>query len=401
MRTKLDQELREKEKIRLAKEEADANKRKAKEAKEAEQTKRAANRPLQINFRAADSKRDVTLPRQLCGNPTCGKGWEAGKWLYACPCCKKAYHETHTEYTLFRESNGKEFWSCTPCTEQRERTGSLAQLIGSDLENHRAPDHQEAADDRPANNTHPADREILRDLCKTSEARTKMPDNEAQLHINFVPSTPSAGGDSVNRPRNIIGTCSSEVENSVQKELNFSSGNSTTERVKAPTVTMKEYLVWEAIPKDWKAPMKNGIPQDHPTCGWGKPAYQNWRRKNINLRDTHVAGSAARGPLFRAISTEIKTLIGTHLLLHPEKVSHLWNKWDERLTESQNVAAWCDADPTFSWVYCLDDPTLLQLLDPIFGIERAGTFLTRRFAPDLPRTNPQGEINYHSLEFAQ
>jgi hypothetical protein len=49
----------------------------------------------------------------------------------------------------------------------------------------------------------------------------------------------------------------------------------------------------------------------------------------------------------------------------------------------------------------LDDVLLLQLLDTHFGVEKADSFLSRRFVPELPPTNQQGEINYHSLEFAR
>ena len=164
---------------------------------------------------------------------------------------------------------------------------------------------------------------------------------------------------------------------------------------------MTPYLVWNPIPKEWKAPIKNGVPQDHPTDGWSKTAYTNWRRKNLNLRDTHVAGKKARGPLSRAISAEIKTLVGSHLMLKPDKIAHLSTSWNSSLSESENVAMWLEKDPTFAWVNELDDEKLLQLLDPHFGVEKADSFLSRRFVPELPPCNPQGEINYHSLEFSR
>jgi hypothetical protein len=399
LRAKFKQDLQEKERVRLAKEEAEANKRKAQEAKATENKKRAANRPIQLNFRTADSKRDVTLPRGLCGNPTCGKGYEAGKWLYGCKGCKRGYHIDHTEFTLFMESNGKELWLCTPCFEQRESLEGLGQMVVSDLENHRAPDHQEAADDRPSidNDERPASTD------KFSGGRIPTSAGGPTPNVHFVPSTPStgaAGGGGDGPHHHHTGNYFPEAPNSAQRELNFSSENSSG-GAKAPTVTMTPYLVWNTIPKEWKAPIKNGVPQDHPTDGWSKTAYTNWRRKNLNLRDTHVAGKKARGPLNRAISAEIKTLVGSHLMLKPDKIAHLSDTWSSSLSESENVTRWLEKDPTFSWVNELDDETLLKLLDPLFGVERADSFLSRRFVPELPPCNPQGEINYHSIEFSR
>ena len=99
-RDKLAQEELEKTRAKAARDEQEAKKRKLQEEKAAEARKRAAHRPITVNFRAADSKRDVTLPRLPCS--TCGKGTEGGKWVYHCTVCKRAYHETCQEITLFR-----------------------------------------------------------------------------------------------------------------------------------------------------------------------------------------------------------------------------------------------------------------------------------------------------------
>ena len=404
-RDKMEAEHRERERARVAKEEAEAKKKKLQEEKEEEKRKKALNKPLSLNFRSSDSKRDVTLPRSLCANPSCGKGYDAGKWLYFCGNCKRGYHETHTEFTLVRALNGDEHFSCQACTDRRERAGqhgpgpAQMQVIGSDIENHKAPCHQEAADDRDQSE----------EIAHPSSGNVTEPRGGAVLppvspNSRMAPPTPPAsdrGNSGSRRESTPLSSTEAYPPTTVQKELDFSSGNTiaTGEKVKGPTVQMKEYLVWDAIPKDWKPTLKGGIPQENPTHGWGKAAYQNWRRKNIGLRDTHVAGSAARGPLCRAISPEIKTLVGTHLLLSPQKVSRFWTEWNSERSEDENVKTWCEVDPLFSWVDKLDDKTLLQLLDPHFGVEKADTFLARKFVPELPACNPNGDINYHSLDF--
>jgi hypothetical protein len=88
-------------------------------------------------------------------------------------------------------------------------------------------------------------------------------------------------------------------------------------------------------------------------------------------------------------------------MLKPDRISQFSDTWSSLLSESENVTRWLEKDPTFTWVNGLDDEMLLRLLDPLFGVEKADSFLSRRFVPELPPCNPQGEINYHSLEFSR
>lgn len=392
-------------KAKAAKEEADAKRKKAQEEKAAEAKKRAANKPISLNFRSSDSKRDVTLPRLACANPTCGKGWEGGKWLYHCGACRRGYHETHTEFTLVRNRDGKEYFTCTPCTEQREQLArrqpeSSPQVLGSDIANGKAPHHQEALDDRET---------------PTSGAgqvpQTPTPGQTQPFAQSFHLQTPprsgsamtddlraTAGGGDRGSEKISGGTAPSTV----QKELNFSTGNFPGEKgLKSPTFTMKDYFIWECIPKEWKAPVKDGVPQDHPTHGWSKTAYQYWRKRNVNLRDSHVSGSAALGPLIRAISTELKPLIGAQLMLKPAQVKQFCPYWQEGSSEQENLIRWIEKDQFFGWFDKLTDKELLGLLDQHFGLGRADTFLSRRFIPEGPDCNAHGDINYHSVDFAR
>ena len=171
--------------------------------------------------------------------------------------------------------------------------------------------------------------------------------------------------------------------------------------MKSPTFQMKDYFIWDPIPKEWKAPIKDGVAQDHPTHGWSKTAYQYWRKRNVNLRDSHVSGSAALGPLIRAISTELKPLGGASLMLKPALVKKFCTDWRDDLDEKQNVLLWVEKDPLFQWFEKLVDKDLLTLLDQYFGLGRADTFLSRRFMPDTPDCNEHGDINYHSVDFSR
>jgi hypothetical protein len=386
LRSKSAQEEREKARVKAAKEEQEAKKRQLQEEKAAEARKRAANRPVVVNFRSSDSKRDVTLPRLPCS--ACGKGWEGGKWLYHCAVCKRAYHEAHMEMTLFRTPDGREYWACQPCKEKSdgENPGKLKPMaVGSDIANGKAPSHQEALDDGSSN----------RDRALPAYVAPQ---------IELIPSTPYHGRpEGSGAPTTATRENHSATLSTVQKELNFGTTQSAlAPGVKPPTLQMKDYLIWEVTPKDWKAPLnKDGIPQDHPSCGWSKTAYQNWRRKNLNLQGSHVGGAAALGPLVRGISPEIQKVVGAQLMLHPENISHLWPNWQPNRPEAVNVEAWVAEDDAFSWVGRLPDATLLFLLDKLFGVERADTFLSRRFVPSLPPCDEQGEINYHSADFAR
>jgi hypothetical protein len=400
-RDKHAQEELQREKAKAAKEEADARKRKALDEKAAEAKRRAANKPLTLNFREADSKRDVTLPRGFCG--ACGKGWDAGKWLYNCPACKKGYHVTHTEFTLVRNRDGSELWCCTTCTEQREQQArhqpEFAPLvIGSDIANGKAPLHQEAADDR--------------ELPTNARESTPMAGHNPPPAVSFHLVTPlPSGGAATGGGSATVGDGARASDNfsdpnleSVPRQLTFGNENFTGDKgsnLKSPMLQMKDYFIWEPIPKDWKPHVKEGVAQDHPTHGWSKIAYQYWRKRNVNLRDSHVSGSAALGPLIRAISTELKPLIGAQLMLKPAQVKQFCPSWRDDLTDQENLLQWIKNDQMFGWFEKLKDSELLGLLDKHFGLGRADTFLSRRFIPEGPSCNAHGDINYHSVDFAR
>jgi hypothetical protein len=389
-RDKLAQEELEKARAKAARDVQEAKKRKLQEEKAAEARKRAAHRPITVNFRAADSKRDVTLPRLPCS--TCGKGTEGGKWVYHCTVCKRAYHETCQEITLFRGPGKTKDWVCLPCQESFESqpAGKPKPIaIGSDIANGEAPSHQEAVDD-------------------VSTRSDQRPDVYVAQY-ELAPPTPYSGGlDCSGAPasaqrENHVPVLGSTALGTVQRELNFSNSVSMAGlSVKSPTLQMKDYLIWELVPKDWKAPIgKDGLPQEHPTSGWSKTAYQNWRRKNLNLQGSHIGGAAALGALVRAISPEIQKVVGAQLMLNPEDIREFWPKWQANRSQSENVDAWLEDDPAFTWVGRLPDSAALNLLDKLFGVERADTFLSRRFVPSLPPCDDHGEINYHSVDFAR
>jgi hypothetical protein len=165
------------------------------------------------------------------------------------------------EMTLFRTPDGREYWACQPCKEKSdgENPGKLKPTaVGSDIANGKAPSHQEAMDDGPPN-------------------RDRAPSAYFAPQIELIPSTPYHGypeGGSAPTPVDRENNVPSTTLSTVQKELNFGNTQSAVAPgVKPPTLQMKDYLIWEVTPKDWKAPLnKDGTPQDHPSCGWSKTA---------------------------------------------------------------------------------------------------------------------------------
>ena len=389
-RAQLEQEARwarEKEKAAAQKAKA-AEDQKRQRAKAAEEKKRQREmQPHVINFKICDSKRDVTLPRGVCGKCNKGSTNRSDRWLYNCKHCRKGYHLLCTELTLIRYA-GAEYFACSKCLddlEEKLRDGDTTPftVIGSDIGRGKAPGHIDEEDDQsppppPAEQTLGGDGAARGGLFQTpphanaTSTRVDPSDDRTSATGKKIPDDGAAGGT---------------VPNS-------GSNDSKT------NVTVKDYFIWEAVPSDWTPKPDPKDPKgqtllEHPEKGYGKTAYQNWRRRNVTARDVVKANKGSLGPLTRALSAEMKVTLGTQFLLEPS-LSWLWPK---PVMTGQDIDLWAEKDPWFKWVDRIPDETLLDLCDKRFGIKRNDLFLTKRFPSDLAPMNEKGEVNYHVALF--
>jgi hypothetical protein len=186
-------------------------------------------------------------------------------------------------------------------------------------------------------------------------------------------------------------------------------GSSTT----TPVMRMEDYSRWEDTPKGQKTS------EVHATRGWGKIPYQNWRRTNVSRRDACRNTAHELGQLsLRALSTEMRQSIGGNLLNerslwhHCAEVNRLFElkkgtsdyryaapPLDYTELTDKDVDTWVDKDPIYDWVGRIPDDELLGLLDRRFGVHKPDLFLAKKFPSNLPKTLPNGDVNYCSQDF--
>jgi hypothetical protein len=176
---------------------------------------------------------------------------------------------------------------------------------------------------------------------------------------------------------------------------------------------MEDYSRWEDTPKGHKTS------EVHTTKGWGKIPYQNWRRMNVSRRDacrntTHELGQLS----LRALTTEMRQSIGGNILNerslwhHCAEVNRLYElkkgtsgyryaapPLDYTELTDKDVDTWVDKDPIYEWVGRIPDDELLRLLDRRFGVHKPDLFLAKKFPSNLPKTLPNGDVNYCCQDF--
>ena len=388
LRDKLEQEARwakEREKAQEAKAKAEAEKRtKEKEERRKLEAEKHKPRPYALNFKPEDSKRDVTLPRGFCG--ACDKGQDKvrGKWLYPCGRCKKGYHLTCTTLTLVNTRDA-EYFACNTCLDELEQNKSTGvpqpnfEVLGHDMARHKAPKRGKAvgsqADSPPA----------------PSGGGAAQPQGGGTARSMFqTPPPPSltiaphSGGEALHTHSGGF-----EGDNQFLLPKNGSAVSKTN-------VQIKDYFMWEDVPKDWvpktdpKNPGKEETLPDHPEKGYSKTAYQNWRRRNVTARDVAQAGGGSLGPLSRSLSLEMRVCLGTQFHRDPA-VAHLR---PFPMADDKSFDLWLDKDPGFEWMKKLNDELLLELCDKKFGVKKNDLFLSKRYYT-LPTTNSKGEVLYH------
>ena len=374
--------------------------REAADKKAAEAKRKRENAPVVLNFNPRDSVRDVTLPRGFCASPKCGLGYDrvAGMYLYHCqnPLCKRGYHLHCSELVLVRVGREEKF-HCRLCmdeTERKQRGGEHVPehtVLGSDIARGKAPPNTEAAG--PA-----MDAELRASFAQAAAAAVNTvqdmyPATPRNAQPALTVTSPQGPGAT---PHSTTDTPSDRVQSSAgdpSRELNYSSKFSREPSGAKPTVQVKDYTIWDAVPRDWKP--KEGQSLEHPEKGYGKSAYQRWRRLNTTARDAVQAGGSTLGPLTRGISSEMRIVLGTQLMLEPALKSF----WPSAELTDTAIDAWVKQDPAFKWFEQIPDQTLLDLLDKRFGVQKPDLFLSKRFPSELPALTATGDVNYHGAEF--
>ena len=345
--------------------------------------------PHVINFKICDSKRDVTLPRGVCRKCNKGATNKTDAWLYYCGHCHKGYHLLCTELTLIRY-RGAEYFACSRCLDDldeklREGDTTPFTVIGSDIGRGKAPGHIESADDQA-----PPPPPVEQTLGGGAAARSSLFQTPPHVNSTSTRVDPSDHTSAVTGKKNADdGVTGGNIPVSGSKNSDSKTN-----------VTVKDYFIWEPVPKDWtpKADPKDPKSEtllDHPEKGYNKLACQNWMRRNINARDVVRSNNGSLGPLTRALSAEMKITLGTQFLTEPA-LSWLW---PHPVMTDKDLDKWVTDDPGFKWVEQIPDETLIDLLNKRFGVKRNDLFLTKRFPSDLPPTNEKGEVNYHVATF--
>jgi hypothetical protein len=347
---------------------------------EGDATDRSKKR-ITLPFKTADSHRDVKKPRRQCGD--CKKGWEGGKWLYFCDDCNNGFHALCVDWKHLRHPDGGPTWfACHHCVSNRDTAVSMGHLhrqyvlVDEDIEHGRAPQCAEAA--------------ILDDLTGGGVEHAKTP-SIAPQRAPFTPQGTAAAAAATTPARALPPHYPHTPSGggAVDFEPNFGS------RMDAkPSITVKDYFMWEAVPNDW-TPKADSKLKQHPERGYSKTAYQNWRRKNVSLRDSIKAQGSSLGPLVRGISADMKSAIAKQFLKEP-LLSGL--RPSSTMTDAE-IDAWVLSDPESKWFDKIQDDQLLSLLDKRFGVKKPDLFLSKKFYDNLPPLDDHGDVSYHADVF--
>jgi hypothetical protein len=142
---------------------------------------------------------------------------------------------------------------------------------------------------------------------------------------------------------------------------------------------IRPYTLWEPLPAD------HSSAEEHPEKGLGKLAYQNWKRKNLSLKDQ---SRGQLGPLTNALTADMLVSIG-NALIDEEGLRPKRNMTDDELS------AWIRSDPKYEWVKTVSDADLIRFLDKHFSVLDSETFLSMRILgpPEVPHTIGD-DVNY-------
>ena len=378
---------------------------KAKQAADAESLKKSkgkgtGHKRLKLPFKPSDSRIDKSLPRGFC--VVCKGGWNEGPYLYFCQECKRGIHLLCTDWEHIRLVGGGPTWfACYDCLDARNRAidngdSTKEYVIVDELGHELAPQSTEAVGGPGNGAPKPSRPSVTGDHPGATGTFAQGEKSELEKRGGGV-------GDSNAPPphhtphhhhhyphaNQTLTFTETPTRNSTGSEtiLVPESGRGNDSR---PSYQVKDYFTWEMVPKDW-APKPDG-PRFHPEKGYSRVAYQNWRRKNVTLRDQVVANKSSFGPLTRSLSGEMRAFLGKQFL----KETALSWLWPQPTMDERSIDRWVASDPEFKWVERIPDPILLELLDKRFGVKNSELFLSRKFYSNLPLTDSHGDVNYHA-----
>jgi hypothetical protein len=142
---------------------------------------------------------------------------------------------------------------------------------------------------------------------------------------------------------------------------------------------IRSYFQWDPLPEG------HPIEVDHSTRGMGPTAYVNWKRVNLSLKNQY---GSALGPLYNALSYEMRGSVGNALLKFPEMQPR------SNMTGAE-ITKFIKEDPDYEWVKKIPDQTLTKYLDKFFSVGAdPDPFLSMRLRPKLPQILEDGSVNY-------
>jgi hypothetical protein len=304
------------------------------------------------SFNPADAKWEKKRGRAYCCG--CGKGDIGGekRHVHFCEVCGTPYHEPCTPWEKLVVRPQRLAWHCGPCVIKHMGT--------------RAPN---------------------RDIDNTSD-RLDSRQAEPPTHPRHgdAPSNPSNVTPSGNRTRapHIVGGGGGGDGG----DGGGSGGGDEGSTPYSPSkfgenrkigIKVENYQQWQPLPLD-----TNEDTEDiHPTLGFGKAAYMNWKSVNEARRDQT---EGRLGSITSSFTTSIRIDVGNTLLLDPDIRAGRSGEELDRLTTA--------VDPQYKWVSQIPEGKVLKVLDAHFSVMDPGPFLAMKMSSTINPRTKEGDVNY-------
>jgi rubrerythrin len=297
-----------------------------------------------VDFDTADCVWSSKKRRGICWD--CGEGDLGGEnsLLLVCEVCSHLFHKACTDWAKVQHDITKQIkWACLGCVRTPPARWKLINPKRKD----------------PPSNT----------------STTITPCNPARNLFSNRPGERAGGGDRGGG----TDAAATPAESTIFDEDLTLTGLSNEDKL---SFKVKAYTMWDPLPAGHKL-----TEPEHPTKGFGKIAYQNWKKTNISVKDQ---SRGKLGPLATALTTEMRRSVGNALLQCKEVRPKPY------MTETE-VTQWIRSDPEYTWVKKLADATLIKLLDTHFSVLDPDPFLAMRFPSNIPLLLPDGLVNYMTV----